>query len=228
MTATAPSEERKRKIRVFLVDDHPVVISGMSALIDRESDMEVCGSAGTVSEGIQKISAWQPDVSIVDISLPDETGIELTRKIHSSCPDTHVLVLSMHDDHIYAERALRAGASGYIRKAQASDIVVEAIRQVTQGEVYLSDRTTSHLLSHLVGTGSHDPLGSIESFSDRELQVFELMGQGLANREIARKCHLSVKTVESYFRRIKDKLHVEKTSELRKIAITWIKNRPVV
>ena len=195
-------------------------------LIGRPEPARHLVSAGTLAEGIRGICSLRPDISIVDISLPDETGIELTKQIHARYPEAHILVLSVHDDQIYAERALRAGASGYIKKAQASDTVVEAVRQVLRGEVFLSDKTASHLLSHLVGTGMSDPLRSIESFSDRELQIFELMGQGLANREIAEKCYLSVKTVESYFRRIKDKLHIEKTAEIRQFAIQWLRNQP--
>lgn len=213
-------------IRVVVVDDHPVVVDGMKSMIDLEPDLELAGRASTMAEARQLLSKDPPDVCVVDITLPDGSGIELTKELVQQYPDMRVLVLSMHDEDVYAERSLRAGARGYVRKVTASNSIVRAIREVYRGSVYLESNTASQILSHMVGgrgEGARDPL---QNLSDRELEIFRLLGEGYTNPQIAEKCYVSIKTVESYFRRIREKLDLSNTAELRQYAIRWRQSEP--
>ncbi len=215
------------KVKVFIVDDHPLIIEGIKGVFCREPDMVVCGHAGSISDGLRGICSVDPDICIVDIGLQDGSGIELTKEIKKRFPGMPILILSMQNDEVYAERALRAGASGYVRKISAARTIIEAIRQVLRGEVYLSDTTTSNILSHLVGGKSGSPYRGVDSLSDREMQVFELMGQGMTNPEISGKCYLSIRSVESYFKRIKEKLGLKSTVQIRQLAIQWARSNLV-
>jgi DNA-binding NarL/FixJ family response regulator len=206
---------------IFIVDDHPLVRSGFQQLIAGEADLSICGEAGTVSEALEKVMRHKPDVAIVDISLPDGNGLELVKRLRIRSPKTRILVISMHDEELFAERALRAGVQGYINKQEAAEKVIEAIREILSGKLYLSRRMTERLLNR-VSSGTEalgrSPVGSL---SDRELEVFDLIGRGLATGEIADKLHLSVKTIETYRANIKKKLNLKSASELSRTAIQW-------
>ena len=208
--------------RILLVDDHPIVRQGLAELIQQEPDLSVCGEASDASEALKAIAASQPDIAIVDISLRDTSGIELVKDIKIHRPDLPVLVLSMHDETLYAERALRAGARGYVMKEEATEKLMTAIRTVLEGRMYLSQRMSARLLSQFVD-GSPERRGSpVERLSDRELQVFELIGRGLGTRQIAESLHLSVKTIESHRENIKGKLKLTSAAELMQHAIHWV------
>ncbi len=221
------AEWTPHKLKVFLVDDHPIVRQGLAQMINREPDLTVCGEAQEAASVLQAISTERPDILIVDISLVGPDGLELVKTIrlrHLSLP---VLILSMHDEAIYAERALRAGANGYIMKHEAAERVLVAIRQVLNREIYVSERVASRILHHYI-TGSpaagQSPLADL---SDRELEVFRLIGEGHSTRAIAEELHLSVKTVESHQAHIKDKLSLKNGRELVQHAIQWAMNERV-
>ncbi len=205
--------------RIFIVDDHPIVREGLITIIDHEKDFEVCGEAGEASEALKAISDLKPDVVIADIILKDSDGIELTKNLKAQYPKLPVIVLSIHDEFTYAERALRAGAQAYLMKEVVSDNIVTAIRTVLGGEVYLSNKMGKKMLRKLV-TGKADTIsGPMDSLSDRELQVFRLIGRGYKPSKIAQSMHLSVKTVETYRMRIREKLNLADADELLRYAI---------
>ena len=206
--------------RILIVDDHPVVREGLSALISGQPDLSVCGQAEGCAQAIALVDATKPDLVIVDISLKDGNGIELIKRLKSRDGSLQILVSSMHDEGPYAERSLRAGAMGYVSKQESSHKIVAAIHRVLDGKVYLSERMADKLL-HNVVSGSIDR-SPIESLADRELQVFEMIGQGLNTRQIAAQLHLSHKTVETYRGRIRTKLTIGKGLELTRHAIQWI------
>jgi DNA-binding NarL/FixJ family response regulator len=210
----------KVKHRVLVVDDHPVVRQGIIQLINGQADLEVCCEAETGKDALSEIAAHKPDVAVVDLSLRDTSGIELVKDIKIRYPKFPVLVLSMHDESIYAERALRAGARGYIMKEEATGNVLTAIRQVLDGKVYLSNRMTSRLLTSLA-SGRPPADSPVSHLSDRELEVLQLIGGGQGTAQIARKLHLSVKTVESYRAHLKEKLNLNGATELQYFAIQW-------
>ena len=213
-------ESGKRK--VLVVDDHPVLRQGLSQLIALEDDMMVCGEAPDAVSALKVAEEQKPDVAIVDISLKDSNGIDLIKSMLIRWPKLPVLVLSMHNESFYAERVFRAGARGYVTKGEPSSKVIEGIRKVLDGEVYVSEKLATKMICKLMG-GRIDSDGySIDRLSDREFQVFELIGQGLQTREIARKLHLSVKTIDAHRENIKNKLKLENATELLKTAIHWV------
>jgi DNA-binding NarL/FixJ family response regulator len=214
--------DTRNKRTVLIVDDHPIVRQGLAQLINQEADLLVCGQAEDAHEAIQAIRQLNPNMVIVDISLKDTSGVELIKDLKVQFPDLPVLTLSMHDEAVYGERALRAGARGYIMKQEATEKVVTAIRRVLAGEVYVSDGMAAKIVSKLVGGVSKKPASPIESLSDRELEVFRMIGEGFSTREMAEKLHLSVKTIETYRAHIKDKLALQDTSELLRSAIHWV------
>lgn len=216
--------ESTGKARLLVVDDHPIIRQGIAAMINRQDDMCTCGEAADVAEALKLIETCKPELAIVDLSLKEDNGIELIKDIKVRRPDTKVLVLSMKDEALFAERALRAGAQGYIMKEAATENVLTAIRQVLEGGVYLSEKMSARLLSKLVG-GRQGADQGIQALSDREMEVFEYIGQGLPTREIAEKMHLSVKTVETYRANIKSKLHIHSAAELVQHAIQHIQSR---
>lgn len=221
------AEWTPHKLKVFLVDDHPIVRQGLAQMINREPDLTVCGEAQEAASVLQAISTERPDILIVDISLVGPDGLELVKNIRLRYSSLPVLILSMHDESIYAERALRAGANGYIMKHEAAERVLVAIRQVLNREIYVSERVASRILHHYI-TGSpaagQSPLADL---SDRELEVFRLIGEGHSTRAIAEELHLSVKTVESHQAHIKDKLSLKNGRELVQHAIQWAMNERV-
>jgi DNA-binding NarL/FixJ family response regulator len=212
------------KKRIVVVDDHPIVRQGLALLINRESDLMVCGEAEDATGAMHVLASARPDVLIVDISLNGPDGLDLLKNIRTTHRTLPVLILSMHDESIYAERALRAGANGYIMKQEATERVLVALRRILGGEIYVSDRVAGKMLKHYI-TGSGTLRNStIADLSDRELEVFRLIGDGHGTRQIAKELHLSVKTVESYQAHIKEKLSLRSSRELMQHAIQWNMN----
>jgi DNA-binding NarL/FixJ family response regulator len=209
------------KRKVLIVDDHPLLRQGLALLINQEEDMQVCGEAEEAHAAMLAVMHRRPDIMILDISLNGPDGLELLKSIRATDPDLPVLVLSMHDEAIYAERALRARANGYIMKQEAAEKVLVAIRRILNGEVYLSDHISSKMLQQYISGAPTMIQSRIASLSDRELEVFRLIGEGRATREIADELHLSVKTVETYQAHIKEKLALRSGRELIQHAIQW-------
>lgn len=221
MTPNA-SPSGKPKARIFLVDDHPLVRERLAQVIDRETDLVVCGEAQDASSALVAIAKLAPDLAIVDISLKDSHGLELIKDLQAQRPALPILVLSMHDESLYAERVLRAGALGYITKQEATRQVLNAIRQVLSGRIYLSEQMAARMLRKTI-VGRKTQVGHpIESLTDRELEVFQLIGRGYATRKIAEELHLGLKTVESYRARIKEKLALEDGTQLMQQAVQWV------
>jgi len=211
------------KCKVFLVDDHPIVRQGLALFIEREPDLMVCGEAEDATSALQAIRDSSPDFVILDISLNGPDGLELLKTLRVRYPNLPALILSMHDESVYAERALRAGANGYIMKQEAADKVITAIRHILGGDVYLSDRLTKQMLQQFVN-GSISPRDPLAKLSDRELEVFRLIGAGHGTRQIADELHVSTKTVESYQAHIKEKLALRNARELVQYAVEWSLN----
>ena len=221
MSAYSPPRNHLERggVRILSVDDHPLVRTGLRQLICEQPGWDVCEDAESMIEALQIVRASQPHLVLVDISLRDASGIELIKEIKVCSPSTKMLVLSNHDESLYAERALRAGASGYVGKHEASEKLVDAIQQVLSGKVYLSSHMTDRMLSRALGGEPDVERPLIETLTDRELEVFELIGRGLTTRQVAGKLHLSPKTVESYRESIKGKLHLSNSTELMREAV---------
>jgi len=213
--------EVENKTRILIVDDHPIVRQGLAELINHENDLVVCGQAEDSHEAMKAIKDLSPSMAIIDISLKETSGLELIKDVHSQYPDLPVLALSMHDEMLYAERALRAGAMGYIMKQEATENVIVAVRRILGGEIYVSDKMAARMVRKLV-TGQIEPTTSqVDSLSDRELEVFHLIGKGHGTRQISERLHLSVKTIETYRAHIKEKLNLADAAELLQYAIQW-------
>jgi DNA-binding NarL/FixJ family response regulator len=222
---TGPSASvKKDAVRVLIVDDHPLLRRGVGQLIDQEKDLQVVAEAEDAHKAITAIENNNPDVALIDITLHGASGIELLKNIKARFPKLKMLVLSMHDESVYAHRALRAGASGYIMKQEGTEKVLTALRKVLRGEVYLSDRLGNRMLHRLVSGRAPLTTSPVEELSDRELEIFSLIGQGHGTRVIAEKLHLSIKTIESHRAHIKEKLNLQNASELVHHAIQWIQS----
>jgi DNA-binding NarL/FixJ family response regulator len=221
--AASSTAKKKPKSRVMLVDDHPLLRQGIAELVNSEGDLEVCGEAGNMQDAFTLAGKLKPDLIIIDVSLNGNNGIELMKNLSSRYATIPLLAYSMHDESIYAERALRAGAKGYVMKQANPEVLLSAIQQVLKGKTYLSDQMSEHLLGKLVGAGaSAAPVKSpIEKLSDRELEVVQLMGRGLGTSQIADKLCLSVKTIETYREHLKLKLNLTSGQELLRYAIEW-------
>jgi DNA-binding NarL/FixJ family response regulator len=214
---------RKGKARVLLVDDHPILRKGLAQMINLEQDLMVCGEAEDAGKAFELVGTLQPDVAVVDISLKTGNGIELVKNVKARYPELPILVLSMHDESLYAERALRAGSLGYIMKEEATEQVLVAIRRVMKGEIFLSEKMKSRMLQQLTTGGRNKVVVSpIENLTDRELEVFRLIGEGRSTRQIAGELHLSVRTVEAYREYIKSKLNLRNATELVQHAFHWV------
>lgn len=211
--------------KVLVVDDHPIVRQGLAQLIDREPDLAVCGEAASVAEARAALKQLAPDVVVVDLSLQDSDGLELIKDIRSKRQDTPVLVLSMHDEGIYAERMLCAGANGYIMKQAASDQLLTALRRVLAGGVYVSEAVGASMIARFTAGGPRATADPIDRLSNRELQILNLIGQGHGTREIANSLNLSVKTIESHRQRIKKKLSIDTSPKLVQFAVNWLSSR---
>lgn len=225
-TAVAETEDSRR--RILLVDDHPVTRQGVAVLLNQQPNLVVCGEADSAPRALDLIGQLKPDMAVVDISLKTTSGIELMKSIKAQFPKLPVLIMSMHDESLYAERALRAGAKGYIMKQEANDRILEAVNRVLEGELYLSEKIQEKMLHRLVNNRKEEMGFSIDSLSDREMEVFQLIGNGFSTRQIAAKLHLSVKTIDSYREHLKLKLRLSKGSELVQHAIQWVKSENIV
>jgi DNA-binding NarL/FixJ family response regulator len=213
----------ERKSRVFLVDDHPLVRDGLRTLINQENDLEVCGVAEEAAPALLAIAASQPHIALVDISLKNTSGLELIKDLKIRQPSVAVIVVSMHDEMLYAERALRAGARGYVMKRETTGNVLLAIRRVLEGGVYLSDNVVARMASLVAGQRQRESASAerVEQLSDRELEIFRLLGRGLGTAEIADVLHINFKTVQAYCARAKEKLGLTTAIELRRAATRW-------
>jgi DNA-binding NarL/FixJ family response regulator len=215
------AEGLSQKKTIFLVDDHPLVREWLTNLINQQPDLSVCGEAEAGPQAVQAILNLKPNIAIIDISLKDSSGIELIKDLKQTLPSTAALVLSMHEESHYAERALRAGARGYIVKRESTRKVIAAIRQVLAGEIYLSEEIATALATHYVTGKGLARQSPVEQLSDRELEVFELLGQGRGTRQISETLRVSVKTVQAYCARIKEKLNLASATELLREAVRW-------
>jgi DNA-binding NarL/FixJ family response regulator len=215
MNAAVNSE---RLTRLLVVDDHPIIHEGLAQLINRERDMRVEWNALSVDEALRICKENTPDMAVVDITLGDNSGLELVKTLHARWPLFPILVMSIHDDSLYAGRALRAGARGYIMKHAAPKYIIEAIRQVRHGGIYVSEKAQSQLLEQAIAGVSLDAPSAFASLSDRELEIFQLIGKGLKKGEIAARLHRSVNTIEAHRASIKKKLKIHTSAELAKFA----------
>ena len=215
--------KKERRSRVLIVDDHPAVREALAIRIGRQGDLEVCGEAAAMGEALRLVAETQPDIAVVDISLKTGNGIDLIKRIRDRNDHVRMLVWSMHSEALYAERALRAGALGYVNKDQATDRIIEAIRRVLEGKVYLSEAMAQRMLQRAVG-GARDEVtrSPLDVLADRELEVFRLIGGGVKTAEIAERLHLSVKTVETYRDRIRQKLCLSDGTKLAHYATQWV------
>ena len=215
-------DARKAKRRVFLVDDHPIVRHGLTLLINHEPDLMVCGESEDGSKALAAVAAARPDVVMVDLTLKRSSGFSLIKNLNAVDPKVSILVLSIHEESLYAERCLRAGAKGYLMKEEAMENVLVALRRVLDGQVYLSEEMQSKLF-RTSGKRSETVIASpLERLSDRELEIFRLLGQGLGTRQVAKLLNLSISTVESHRARIKEKLDVKSATELLQHAVQWV------
>ena len=214
------SEIMPKKTKVFLIDDHPLVREWLATLLNRQSDFLVCGEASNGAEAIQLMTTVKPDVAIVDISLEGGSGIELIKGIKAAHPNVVMVVLSMHDESLYAERALRAGAKGYVMKREATKKIIPAIRRVLEGKLFVSDKFLTTIAERLV-EWNVSPGSPVAQLSDREMEVFQMIGQGMETRQIAEAMHVNFKTVQAFSARIKKKLMVANATELVREAVLW-------
>ena len=215
----------ENKTQILLVDDHPVVRDGLTTIINHERDLNVCGEADDAHEAMKAAAELKPDIVVVDISLKNSDGIELTKTIKSKYPKLPVVVLSVHDESVYAERALIAGAKAYLMKDAVSENIVKAIRTVLSGEIYVSNTISKKFLHKIAGDKADTTKTTIENLSDREFEVFRLIGEGYKASQIAKLLHLSTKTIETYRSRIKEKLNLPNASELLQYSIKWAKSQ---
>jgi DNA-binding NarL/FixJ family response regulator len=220
----SPGTDTPKK-KVFIVDDHPLVREWLTTLINQQPDLTVCGEAATANEALRAIITCKPEVAIVDISLKDSSGIEVIKDLKKACHNLVVLVLSMHDESLYAERALRAGAKGYIMKRETTRKVIEALRRVLQGKFYMSEAIAETITAQFVEGKRPGPCSPVDQLSDRELAVFDLLGEGCGSRQIAETLHVSIKTVQAYCARIKEKLNLHTGTELLREAVRHKENK---
>lgn len=210
--------------KIIIVDDHPLMRKGLALTLQAEPDITVVGQAASAEEALEMLDKVEPDLAVVDVSLPGMSGLELIKHLQALRPDLGILVVSRHDESLYAERAIRAGARGYLMKLEAGDVIVKAVRHVLSGGIYVSEEIKERLLMGMMTGRKELNQSPLEVLSDRELEVFELTGQGLGTREIAERLHLSVKTVESYRARIKNKLNLSTAAELMQHAVQWVES----
>jgi DNA-binding NarL/FixJ family response regulator len=211
-----------KKRTILLVDDHPIVLEGLKQLIDQQPDLRVCGELSDGRAAVATVERLRPDLAIVDLSLKAVNGLDVIKALKAERPELPVLALSMHDEMLYAERALRAGASGYVMKQEATKNLLGAVRRILDGGIYLSDNMTAKLLQRVANTKSTGSTSVLEQLSDRELEVFRLIGEGASTRRIAEMLKLSIKTIESHRENIKRKLSLQDAAELVQCAVTWV------
>lgn len=211
---------------ILIVDDHPMMRDGLAALITAQPDLAVCAQAADAREALQAIESLRPDLVLMDISLPGKSGLEAIKDIQSLAPGLATLVLSMHDESLYAERVLRAGARGYVMKQEGGKRIMDGIRAVLEGKVFVSEKMSARIMNAFTGRRAAEATSSVESLSDREFEVFQLIGRGRSTKEIADQLHLSVKTVEVHRVNIKAKLQLTTSPELVHYAVRWVESQP--
>jgi DNA-binding NarL/FixJ family response regulator len=214
-----------KKTRVLIVDDHPMTRAGLVHVINHQPDMTVCGEAASAAQALDILDSSRPDLLLVDITLPGKSGLELIKDVKALRSALLMLVISMHDESLYADRVLRAGARGYITKHEGGEKLIEAIRHVLSGKIYVSESMSAHILEIFSGRQAALDRSSIEKLSDREFEVFESLGAGLSSQQIAKKLHLSAKTVDAHRANIKTKLSIKTTAELIAYAARWMSQR---
>lgn len=219
-TPAPPLADARR--RLLIVDDHPLLREGLRQQINREPDLVVCAEASNASHALAAVEAHRPDLVLVDLNLPGRGGLELIRDLRAVAPDLPLLVLSMHDESVFAERVLRAGGRGYVSKEAGGDRLLEAIRRVLSGQIYVSETVSTRLLDSLSGKPTARTVSPVEQLTDRELEVFTLIGQARETKEIARRLHMSPKTVEAHRAAIKRKLKLKTGPELVRHAVLWV------
>ena len=210
--------------KILIVDDHPIFRMGMQELLNQEEDFTVCGVAADFASARELLTGTSPDLAIIDISLAEENGLDLVKEISMNHSGLPVLVLSLHDESVWAERAIRAGARGYVMKKEASESVISAIRNILDGKIHVSPDMMSHLLDKFQGNPDAQGAPTIDLLTDRELEVFRLIGSGLSTREIAERMNLGIKTIGTYRDRIKQKLCLKNATELTRHAVLWMEN----
>jgi DNA-binding NarL/FixJ family response regulator len=223
-----PTSSPVAKIRVLIVDDHPITRQGMKALINMQLNLEVCGETDTAAHALQLVSELQPDLVIIDVSLKTTNGIELTKNIKAMSPNVPLLVVSMHDEALFAERALRAGAMGYVMKQEAGEKVATAIQHLLRGDIFLSTKMQEKMLHRFMNKRNEPMVFTMDTLSDREMEVFQLIGNGYSTRQIAQKLNLSSKTIDSYREHLKLKLNLASGAELVRHAIQWARTEQMV
>jgi DNA-binding NarL/FixJ family response regulator len=222
MSAREAGRQGKAGRRILVVDDHPMTRYGITQLLQQEPDLEVCGEAGSARQALSAVEALAPDMVLTDLSMPGQHGLEFIKDMHALHPDMDVLVVSMHDETLFAERVLRAGARGYIMKNEGGEKLVEAVRLVLQGKVYISEPLSSSLLDHFTGRRPSNSGKALGKLTDREFEVFQLIGKGLATREIAQTLHVSIKTVDTHRLHVRQKLKLKSGPELIKHAVQFV------
>lgn len=215
---------RTGRMRILVVDDHPILVEGLTASINSQHDLVVCGSAASAREALQAVAELKPDLVVADISLHDSHGIDLTKDLVALHPGLPVLVLSTHDETLYAERVLRAGAKGYVMKREPMPKLLEAIRKVAHGGLYFSEATTARMLNRLCVSHNDQQKLPVDCLSDRELVILEFIGRGRRTREIAQDLHISIKTVQAHREHIKEKLQLHDALSLTRFAVNWVES----
>lgn len=223
--SSEPKRPEQAAKRVLLVDDHPIMRHGLAQLVRMEPGLAVCGEAGSAREGLVAVGQLHPDLVIIDLTLPDKNGLELVKDIQAMYPGVLCLVLSMHDEMLYGERALRAGARGYIMKEAAADHLITALRKILSGGIYLSESMASRMLEQMAGPRGKGATSGMEKLTDRELQVLEMIGQGTATKIIAERLCISTRTVEAHRAHMKEKLGLTDGSALVRYAVQWVESR---
>jgi DNA-binding NarL/FixJ family response regulator len=210
------------KVKILIVDDHPMMREGMAQLIGQQPDMEVCGQAGDAHDGLEQVKLLKPTLVVADLTLPGRDGLELIKDIQALEAGVSVLVLSMHDESLYAERVLRAGGRGYVMKQEGGKRILEAIRQVSAGKIFVSDKMSAKILEIFSGRRPENAASPVENLTDREFEVFQLIGQGIETKDLARQLHVSPKTIEVHRAKIKVKLKIKSMTELIRYAVRWV------
>jgi DNA-binding NarL/FixJ family response regulator len=216
--------KKPNKKRILLVDDHPIMRHGLAQLLRAEGDLEICAEAGSCAEGLLAVEKSKPDLVIADLTLPDKHGIEFIKDVQAMFPQTKILVLSMHDESLYAERVLRAGARGYLMKEIVADHLVKAVRRVMDGGIYVSDKIAGQMLEMVAGQRKQSDSSPLERLTDRELEVLQLIGQGKPTRHIAEQLHVSARTIDAHRAHIKEKLQLADGSALVRYAVRWVES----
>ena len=211
--------------RILLVDDHPIMRHGLAQLIQMEPGLEVCGQAGSAMDGLEAIQKLKPDVAVIDLTLPDKSGLELLKDVQAMEPGVKCIVLSMHDENLYAERALKAGARGYIMKEAAAENLITALQRVLSGGIFVSEVMASRMLEQVTGQRGKAGITGVDQLTDRELEVLEMIGQGTPTKIIAEKLSISARTVEAHRSHIKDKLGLTDGPALVRYAVQWVESR---